>query len=681
MIVNSVMPVVLHALAVLLAWTTVRGVAAPGSAALIGAATYLVAVHTTVLMAGLVGYLEAPVAASMLLGALVAAAWLVWRRSAGPAETPASEGRVVPTGGAILAVPALGALALWLRPHVIDATRLWIWDDYTYHMVYPALWLRDHAIAAVPPEHAFTMQAWYPLSASVVSAWFMLPFMPARGEALAWVSLTAVLYAALVAGAMAETLRRVGAPRGAWALPVVLFATSRRTEIMASQFSDADLAHAATVFAAAAFAIPRGQTESSRELWIDTCFAALLSGLAIGVKVSAVPAACVVLAMVALRAVARSSRPATVPGVTLVFGGAWLVTAGYWYARNWLHTGNPLYPAKFLAWPGATFPHTTLREYAAHWGLARAVGDALTVYLNWPMFHAVLALAGLGALAGWLVLHGDRTRPARYFASAALAITMITLLALPTMPFSAGIGMTFVSGLVHWDSMRYVALLPLLGWTALGFVIGTRQAWWRTLASALLMLAAAWTTGIPLASWAAASLVVAALVLAWRGARRFAPRAGAAVALASALALLAWWHPGKAAHTAASIQHERLFGKAATVIDQQAPGTRVAIYGDQWTYPAFGDRHHLAPVRLDADGRIATAPIGDAMTPGPLTVDPATFRANLRASGIGLVAVVHLPHPGRSAEWPTQAAALDRMEGVRSIYRDGAVGLWRLEGP
>ena len=58
--------------------------------------------------------------------------------------------------------------ASWAWPHVFRATRLWVWDDYTYHMVYPALWLHERTIAAVTPAHAFTMQAWYPLSASVV---------------------------------------------------------------------------------------------------------------------------------------------------------------------------------------------------------------------------------------------------------------------------------------------------------------------------------------------------------------------------------------------------------------------------------------------------------------------------------------------------------------------------------
>src|SRR4030095_1303711 len=63
----------------------------------------------------------------------------------------------------LFACRVAGAAAVgWAWPHLVGATRLWIWDDYTYHMVYPALWLRERAIAAVTPVHAFTMQAWYP---------------------------------------------------------------------------------------------------------------------------------------------------------------------------------------------------------------------------------------------------------------------------------------------------------------------------------------------------------------------------------------------------------------------------------------------------------------------------------------------------------------------------------------
>src|SRR5262245_31196001 len=149
-----------------------------------------------VLVAGALGHLTPAGAAAVVAAAAVVGLVLVRRRGAGAdAGAPSrARGRAPREPAEVyLVLAAVAGGAAWLWPHLVDATRLWIWDDYTYHMVYPALWLREHAIRAVPPEHAFTMQAWYPLGASLVAAWYMLPFAGVRGDALAWVSLTGPL--------------------------------------------------------------------------------------------------------------------------------------------------------------------------------------------------------------------------------------------------------------------------------------------------------------------------------------------------------------------------------------------------------------------------------------------------------------------------------------------------------
>jgi len=114
------------------------------------------------------------------------------------------------------------------------------------------------------------------------------------------------------------------------------------------------------------------------------------------------------------------------------------------------------------------------------------------------------------------------------------------------------------------------------------------------------------------------------------------------------------------------------------VLDRQPPGTRVAVFGDQWIYPTFGGRDQLNPVRLDRDGHLAAGPVGDTFEPGDLTVEPERFRANLRSAGIDVVVVVRLPHPGRLEGWPTQHAALERIGSARLLHRDDATAVWRL---
>src|SRR5207247_1302818 len=142
----------------------------------------------------------------------------------------------------------------------------------------------------------------------------------------------------------------------AWAVPVVLFATSSRTTIMASSFSDADLANATALFAALVFAVPRDGTEGRADVVADTWYAALLTGVALGVKASAAPAALIVLAMMLLRARGGASTahrgrrfigaaPARLsegrwrcrPGAS--HGAAWL-----WRRRSWSCCPRPHTP-------------------------------------------------------------------------------------------------------------------------------------------------------------------------------------------------------------------------------------------------------------------------------------------------------------------------------------------------
>jgi hypothetical protein len=736
---------------------------------------WLVVVHSVLLLSGLMSWLTvggvASVVACVLAGALCALAAAGAREArrrlalaeaagassisgcaerdiarVGQPEAPEGDGAhrrgawlvhwAVATAAAYPVIGAIAAMAVWTWPHVTGATRLWIWDDYTYHMVYPAMWLHDHAIAAVTPAHAFTMQAWYPLSASVVAAWFMLPFHGSRGDALAWVSLTGPIYAGIFACGAAALLQRLGRRPGAWAPAVILFAGSSRIAIMAGSFSDADLAQAVALFAAFVFGVPRGAVEHSRDVTVDACYAGLLTGLALGIKVSAAVPALVVLVMLALRAVALAREPGRTPTsgwaatrTLAIFALSWIATSGYWYARNLLHTGNPVYPGAFLFWPGTRFPETTLREYAQRYGIGKTVSDALEVYMNWPRVHAAIAVAGLVGLASWLVWRRrSLSRCKAYFGCGALGITVAVLATLPVAPFSAGNAMTFRSGFVHWDSMRYVALLPLLGWTAIAFLIdgGAGASPARVMVAAGLASASLLTSPDPLLhapAFVIATLIAAAVLSAFaardRGGRS-APRSSSVAAMVVspfAAAIRGWRvtpiaqpalvmdgrrdiiqraltalvvavviagallseHTTKSRATAAAFYQERFYGGALTVLDLQPPGTRVAVFGDQWIFPIFGDRDQLAPVRLDGDGRVATAPIGGAMYPGDLHVDRETFLANLHASGVRLVVVAYLPHPGRSTEWPAQAAALDSGPGARRLFRAEAVGVWAIE--
>src|SRR5207237_7189308 len=110
---------------------------------------------------------------------------------------------------------------------------------------------------------------------------------------------------------------------------------------------------------------------------------------------------------------------------------------------------------------------------------------------------------------------------------------------------------------------------------------------------------------------AGTALLARALRLVWPPPSLRRDVLATAAVVMTVAAVVVCTHGTKATATRASIVADPLFGGAATVLDRQPPGTRVAVFGDQWVYPAFGDRHHLHPVRLDRRGRIASAPTGD----------------------------------------------------------------------
>jgi hypothetical protein len=371
------------------------------------------------------------------------------------------------------------------------------------------------------------------------------------------------------------------------------------------------------------------------------------------------------------------------------------VTGGYWYARNLFHEGNPLYPAAFLIWPGATFPETRLSEYAQRYGLARAVRDAFAIYLDWPLFHAAMAVIGLLGLAGWLLWRRrSLSRAHAYFAGGTLVIMVAVVVFLPATPFSAGNAMTFRSGFIHWDSMRYVGLLPILGWVALAFLVdaGSGAGVWRMFAAVVIVSASLMSSPWP---WLRSPVLLIALAsmaclvsrIGLRSPRWESPGISPNALVAAAMALIImgtvlWRHDAKARTTSQAFYRERFFGAAAAALDRYPPGTRLAVFGDQWVFPTFGAGDHLVPLRLDRDGRLARGPVGDAMQPGDLRVSAATFLANMKAAGIDTVVVVHLPHPGRSADWPAQQRALESSASARLVFRGEAVAVWALgEGP
>src|SRR5262249_910647 len=161
------------------------------------------------------------------------------------------------------------------------------------------------------------------------------------------------------------------------------------------------------------------------------------------------------------------------------------------------------------------------------------------------------------------------------------------------------------------DSMRYVGLVPILGWTALAFLLdaGRGATAWRMLAAVLITLAALMGSSSPwlrspgrliALAFAASLLPLIGLVASRWGPRTRAPDALAVTVVALVfMGVVLWRHDAKAGATSQAFYRESLFGEAAAALDRHRPGTRVAVFGDQWIFPTFGSADHLVSVRLD----------------------------------------------------------------------------------
>src|ERR1043166_7225964 len=93
-------------------------------------AGYLVIVHSTVLLTGLAGHLTVYGLATVVTVVFLIATWLA-KLEGEPRRLEQPEGRA-PLSAVTLFPPlaATAALLAWMWPHLFEATRFWVWDDY-----------------------------------------------------------------------------------------------------------------------------------------------------------------------------------------------------------------------------------------------------------------------------------------------------------------------------------------------------------------------------------------------------------------------------------------------------------------------------------------------------------------------------------------------------------------------
>jgi hypothetical protein len=233
------------------------------------------------------------------------------------------------------ALVGLAALALAWQALVALVLPPFAYDANTYHLTTVASWLRETAI--VPPDLSLCC-AYYPATSELLFAW---PVLLQGSDAI--VDLVQLPFAALGGLAVAGIARTAGLPHPAAAAAAALYVLT--PAVLAQAPTDyADVIVAGCVLAALDQLARYVRTGEAARLVV----AGLATGLVLGIKGTGIVWA-IVLGLTALAVVAwalhgrRLARGAAVRAAA-GFVVAALVLGSYWYARNWIERGNPVYP-------------------------------------------------------------------------------------------------------------------------------------------------------------------------------------------------------------------------------------------------------------------------------------------------------------------------------------------------
>lgn len=289
-----------------------------------------------------------------------------WRRGPGaPDVTPAATSRWETESVVALGL-ALWAMALFASQSLLYPVKV-VSDGPIYHLYFAARWWKAERLFLIAAPFGETAAPYFPAVGDLWFTWLMVGW---GGERLAKVGQAPFL---LVASLAAYALsRRLGAGRSSALLASVWLATS--TPLLLFAFE----ANVDTIFAAgyllAVYFFVRDALGDDRGP--SLALGAIAAGCALATKAIGVVFVTPLLALAALGVLTRrqGAREKGVGLLTLVLLP--LATAGYWFGKNLLLTGNPLYPLRVAAfgrtwlagWYGSgAMEHSVYYIPVSHW--------------------------------------------------------------------------------------------------------------------------------------------------------------------------------------------------------------------------------------------------------------------------------------------------------------------------
>jgi hypothetical protein len=637
---------------------------------------------------GTAGLLSAgPIALSSVAALVCELALSARERRAPSRAAPAAPSEVRHSSFAERAGVALvcGVL-VWWASLTLGSGASFIWDDLAYHATLPAWWTRAGSLALMPLNY----QGYYPANAELFALWFVAPFeTDALGNAgvLVWLALLALGFVAIA--------RAHEVPLLPVALVLTCFVLSPEVALFAQSYCANDLAQTAFAVAMLAFAAAGDERHVSARATLS----GIAAGLALGTKITVAPQ----VALVALWWGTRKPVHASRWRLLALFVVAAVLCGGFWFARNWLVAGNPVYPAEFGPFEGPFSAEvqrrtTLIPTILENWTRPQFWQRFAFRRLDWPLALGLLSLCGY-AFALALLARADELRRRRYWLL--LSVAGIALLALfPFQPFS-GTNNRPSSGLHH--PIRFLTLQFALGLLlfASAFKGAGKLRALMMVVVVLLALLAADGNFAGHAAWLAGGFVVALLAVYVAEQRRTPwPAWLGTLALVAPWPLLALAAPALERAAAARLYAfggERPMGAPWRVLEQLPDGARIAtITNDPGSHalyrPLFGRSLRFQPVAVDALGRaeLAWHERGSnargwwddfGAPPPPSAEDLLRNLAQARVDFLLLSKWPAFPTDKqglRVAPWPPAKQAFEHVVGARCLHADGYSELWDL---
>jgi hypothetical protein len=294
-------------------------------------------------------------------------------------------------------------------------------DGPIYHLYFAARWWKADRLFLVASPFGESAATYFPANGDLWFTWLMASW---GGDRLAKVGQAPFL--ALASLAVYGCARRLGAGRSASLVATCSFASS--TPLLIFSFEP----NVDTIFVAgylmAAFFFLRAASGAG-----DTgayCLGALAAGEALGTKAVGVVFVPPLLALAAVTILLQAASARIKIWRVIVITAAPLVSGGFWYVRNALLTGNPLYPLEVRVLGRSLLHGWYLPEAMAsspyylpfaHW---RALGDILLSVLDPRLAPFWIAALVLGCVIKSPMTDGARHRIAIFSIMAVLNVVL-----------------------------------------------------------------------------------------------------------------------------------------------------------------------------------------------------------------------------------------------------------------